>query len=216
MFNPSYISPRPDIEKLIPLSSQNLLDVGCSNGALSESIKRKKPECIVTGIEYCEGMARVAEEKLDKVYIGDANKYLHSPKLTNAKKFDCIIFADILEHLIDPWDALKQATKLLEKEGCIIVSIPNIRHIDTIYNLVVKGRWPYRERGIHDSTHLRFFTRKNMLEMIEGSNLKIEEEQVNYRIIERPHKMNKYSKYFALPIVNKFIAFQYIFRLQRK
>jgi len=94
-------------------------------------------------------------------------KFLFSWKGFAPNYFDCIIFADILEHLKDPLVLLKNATSFLSDGGVIIASIPNIRHHTTIINLLFKGYWPYRERGIHDKTHLRFFTLKNIKEMIE-------------------------------------------------
>ncbi len=81
----------------------------------------------------------------------------------------------------------------MQDRGLIVASIPNVRHYSTIFSLVVRGYWPYRDRGIHDKTHLRFFTLKNIKELFLDANLDIISIVRNYRIIERPHKYNRYA-----------------------
>ena len=207
-FNPSYIGPRDDILTLIPSGAKKILDVGCSVGALGEKIKGKYGAKVV-GIELDKHMAKIAKEKLDRVIIGDVEE-INLVDYLSPNYFDCIIFADILEHLKNPWDILKNTTTFLNNEGIIVASIPNIRHYTTIINLFFKGYWPYRERGIHDETHLRFFTLKNIREMFKKADLKIVRIERSYRIIERPHRCNRFSKYFALPPLKELLTFQYL------
>jgi 2-polyprenyl-3-methyl-5-hydroxy-6-metoxy-1,4-benzoquinol methylase len=212
-YNPSYIGPRPDIERLIPSEAKFILDVGCSTGVLGASVKARTG-AQVFGIELSEDMANEALDRIDKVFVGDAMEIINKGKL-NSYHFDAIIFADVLEHLIDPWATLKAAATHLSSEGTIVASIPNIRHIDTIYNLVIKGYWPYRDRGIHDRTHLRFFTRKNIAELFENAALSIDVIETNYRLVERINEINRFAKFFALPGVKNFLAFQYLIRAHR-
>jgi 2-polyprenyl-3-methyl-5-hydroxy-6-metoxy-1,4-benzoquinol methylase len=209
-FNPSYVSPRPDVEALVPDGVESILDVGCSVGALGAAIKRKHG-CRVFGIELSPAMGSLAREVLDHVYVGDADAGLLSPEIAQSR-FDLIIFADVLEHLQDPWSTLRSAVNLLSPRGSIIVSLPNVRHIDTIWNLLVRGRWPYRERGIHDRTHLRFFTKINAIELVEQAGLKIDRMEIQYRISEAPHRWNRYARRLAIPGVHHFLAFQYVMR----
>jgi len=207
-FNPSYIGSREDVLNLIPNNVRRVLDVGCSIGILGEELKQRFGAEVV-GVELDEQMAKIAKEKLDKVIIGDIEK-INLADYFAPNYFDCIIFADILEHLKDPWGVLKNATSFLSDGGVIVASIPNIRHYTTITNLLFKGYWPYRERGIHDKTHLRFFTLKNIKEMIGDAGLKIVKIKRNYRIIERPHRLNRFSKYCAFPFLKDFLTFQYL------
>ena len=207
-FNPSYIGPRDDIINLVPDSVRKILDVGCSVGSLGEQLKQKFGAEVV-GIEVDEQMAKVAKERLDRVILGDLDK-INLEDYLPPNYFDCIIFADILEHLKNPWDLLKSATSFLSDEGLIIASIPNIRHYATIINLLFWGYWPYRERGIHDKTHLRFFTLKNIKKLFQYADLKITQLKRNYRIIERPHSYNRFSKYFCFPPFREFLVFQYL------
>lgn len=206
--NPSYIGRRDDIVKLIPTGVKKVLDIGCSIGALGESIKRKNG-AEVTGIEVDEEMANIAKEKLDRVVVGDIESINLEDHLA-PNYFDCIMFADVLEHLKDGWKILGRTVNLLEENGVVIASIPNIRHYSTIFSLVFRGIWPYRERGIHDRSHLRFFTLKNIKEMFRDAALEITRIERNYRIIERPHRHNRFSKYFACLLPKDFLTFQFL------
>lgn len=208
-FNPSYTGSRDDILSLIPDNVNRILDIGCSIGILGGQIKQRN-RAEVVGIELDEQMAKLAKEKLDRVIIGDIDNINLKDYLVH-NYFDCIIFADILEHLKNPWDVLKSTTSFLSDDGTVIASIPNIRHYTTIINLLLRGYWPYRERGIHDKTHLRFFTLKNIKTMFQNAGLKIIRMERNYRIIERPHSCNRFSKFFVflLPLKD-FLTFQYL------
>lgn len=209
-FNASYIGQRPDIERLILPNARVVLDVGCSTGTLGAAIKAKTG-AKVFGIELSQQMANVAFNRIDKVFVGDAAEIILQGKMGDLK-FDTIIFSDLLEHLVDPWAVLSEAATYLDSGGAIVASIPNIRHIDTIFNLLVKGNWPYRERGIHDRTHLRFFTRRNVIELFENANLTIDTIEANYRILEKSHRLNRFARLFALPGIKDFFVFQYLVR----
>ena len=208
-FNPSYIGKRNDILGVISGNVNSVLDVGCSIGTLGEKIKQKINKVKVVGIEIDKQMAKVAKEKIDQVIVGDVEEIVLEDKLP-PNYFDCIIFADILEHLKDPWRVLKESVKFLKGRGIVIASLLNVRHYSVILNLLFRGYWPYRERGIHDKTHLRFFTFKNIQELFEQRGLSIFKVVRNYRIIERPHHFNRFSKYFAIPFLRDFFTFQYI------
>lgn len=207
-FHPSYTGKRNDIVNLIPKGVYKVLDIGCSIGTLGKQLKQRN-NAEVIGIESNNEMALEAENNLDKVIIADVEE-LNFSDYFPSDYFDCIILADILEHLRNPWIVLRKIPEILRKNGIVIASIPNVRHYTTIFNLVIKGTWPYRERGIHDRNHLRFFTLKNIKEMFENSGFKINKIERKYRIIEKPHSYNSYSRYFAFSIVKDFLTFKYI------
>jgi len=207
VFNPSYVGSRDDILNIVPDNVNKVLDIGCSIGTVGEQLKQKFGAEVI-GIEFSEQMAKVAKKKLDRVILGDLDKInLEDYLLPNY--FDCIIFADVLEHLKNPWGVLKGATTFLSDEGVVIASIPNIRHYTTIINLLFGGYWPYRERGIHDKNHVRFFTLRNIKELFQNADLSIIKLERNYRIIERPHRFNRFSRYFALSFLKDFLTVQY-------
>jgi len=215
-FNPSYIGSRSDILNLVPPDCQKILDIGCSIGTLGAQIKDSRSDAEVVGIELDKEMAEKATGKLDKVIVGNIEDMVLTDHFKQ-NQFDCIIFGDILEHLVDPWTVLREMTLYLKPDGKVIASMPNVRHYSSIYHLMFKGDWPYRDRGIHDRTHLRFFTKKNILELFHSADLQVSEIFPHYRIFENPfnlnyflRKLNQYSRYFAIPLLRDFLAFQYL------
>ncbi len=208
-FNPSYIGLRNDILELVPENISRVLEIGCSIGITGKELKKRSKNIEVIGIEIDKQMAKVAKSNIDRVIVGDIEQ-INITDYFPLKYFDCIIFADVLEHLKDPWTVLKNTTKHLDENGVVIISIPNIRHYTTILNLIFRGYWPYRERGLHDKTHLRFFTLKNIKELLNYSGLKIDLLKRKYRILEKPHKINRFAKFFAFPILREFLVFQYL------
>jgi 2-polyprenyl-3-methyl-5-hydroxy-6-metoxy-1,4-benzoquinol methylase len=83
-----------------------------------------------------------------------------------------VIFADVLEHMTDPWSALKDWTDRLATGGSVVMSIPNVGHHSALSPLVA-GHWHYEDAGIMDRTHLRFFTRETVLELVAGAGLRV-------------------------------------------
>ena len=81
---------------------------------------------------------------------------------------------------------------LLEPGGTVITSLPSGRHISTLCSLLFAKRWPYRDRGIHDSTHLRFFAQRNLKDLFEGVGLNMKIAKRSLRLIETPHRLNRH------------------------
>ncbi|MFQ3549584.1 MAG: glycosyltransferase, partial [Armatimonadota bacterium] len=156
-----YESPREDIQSAVPLSAKTILDIGCANGGLGASLK-KRQDCEITGIEIVHKAAEIAKTRLDKVYEGDAVQII--PTLPN-NYYDCIILADSLEHIADPVSLLVELRKHLAEDGKIVVSIPNVRHWSVIAGLL-EGRWDYEDAGLLDRTHLKFFTKYSFEKML--------------------------------------------------
>lgn len=212
-YHPSYIGPRNDIIKNIPDNVSKILDIGCSIGTLGKQIKQEN-DVEVIGIEIDKDMASEAHKSLDKVITADVETLCLDTYFPSTY-FDCVILADIIEHLKDPWNLLKNTSSILSDNGLVIACIPNIRHYTTIINLVLKGYWPYRERGIHDRTHLRFFTLRNIKELFQSSGINITKIERKYRLFERPHYYNKYARFLAFPVLREFLTFQYVIVAQK-
>lgn len=167
---------RHDMIQLIPSESRRILEVGCGEGKTGKILREKGFEEIV-GIEINEKYAREGKANYDRLIIGDVEKIALPYEKGH---FDCILYGDVLEHLMDPWQVLENHSVFLKSEGVIICSIPNIRHYRIIKKLVFRGKWEYQESGIMDRTHLRFFTLHSIQEMLEGAGFEIK------RIIRRP------------------------------
>ena len=154
-----YSHERSDLLLMLPprVKLEKVLDVGCGRGATGQYLKNQFEVKEVIGIEVNPEMAQQAQTILDQIIIGDVQK-IDLP--FDQHYFDCIICADVLEHLYDPWSALTRLSKYLKDEGHLLLSVPNVQHWSMIARLLA-GRWDYRDVGILDSTHIRFFTRKS-------------------------------------------------------
>lgn len=158
-----------DVLAVVPRSASRILDLGCSVGALGAAIKAQQKVHVV-GIELVPEYAREAGRRLDRVITGDLAEILS--RSGSIGSFDCIIAADVLEHLVDPWLALRRAVQLLEPDGTVIVSLPNVRYYETFVALL-RGRWPRRPAGIFDATHLRWFTRADAVDLLTQAGLSV-------------------------------------------
>ena len=158
-----YALARPEMLEFIPKNSKIILDVGCGYGHFGKLVKDKL-NSIVWGIELDTLAGEYAKSNLDNVIIGDVFKIIETlPK----QYFDCIVFNDILEHLIDPYTLLVKIKSLLTNSGVIVCSIPNVRYIGNLKRLILNKQWKYEDAGILDKTHLRFFTKKSIIETLE-------------------------------------------------
>jgi 2-polyprenyl-3-methyl-5-hydroxy-6-metoxy-1,4-benzoquinol methylase len=148
---------RPEILALVPDSARRVLDVGCGAGRLGEAIKGRQ-QAEVVGIELNEEAAGLATQRLDQVLVGDVEELALD---FQPGEFDTVICGDILEHLREPERFLRRGRQWLASEGCLIASIPNVRHHSVICSLL-QGNWTYESAGLLDRTHLRFFTRREI------------------------------------------------------
>lgn len=156
-----YSQARLEIFDFIPLNAKSILDIGCGEAVFSAQLKqRNKAE--VWGIEFDVSAADIARKKIDKVLVGDALGII--PGLPD-NYFDCIVFNDVLEHLVDPFKALIEIKNKLKTGGVVVCSIPNIRYFFVLKDLLFKKQWRYEDSGVLDKTHLRFFTKNSILDM---------------------------------------------------
>jgi GT2 family glycosyltransferase/2-polyprenyl-3-methyl-5-hydroxy-6-metoxy-1,4-benzoquinol methylase len=159
---------RPEVLQLVPEDATRILDVGCGTGRLGENIK-KRQNAVVYGVEPQHETAELASTKLDHVWNCTIEEALHE---IADDTLDCIITADVLEHLVDPWSVLKQLQKKLKHGGKIVASIPNVQHW-SIAKQLLEGSWRYETLGLLDSAHIRFFTRRSIYELFCNAGLKI-------------------------------------------
>jgi SAM-dependent methyltransferase len=138
----------------VPSGAGRILEVGCARGRLGHELKRQDQRRHVAGVELDPDAARVAGERLDEVFVLDVQA--ETPPIEPGS-LDCIIFGDVLEHLVDPEDVLRRYRHLLAPDGLALVSVPNIQHFSIVKNLL-RGDFMYQPSGLLDSTHLRFFT----------------------------------------------------------
>lgn len=196
---------RREIWPLLPRHASRALEVGCGAGHTLSLLKKQGLCDWACGIEISPAAAGQAAQRLDKVVQGNI-EVMDLP--VEAGSIDLLLCLDVLEHLIDPWDALKRLSTLLSKSGVLIASIPNVRHFGVLLPLMIRGRWDYLDSGILDRSHLRFFTRDTAIELIKSSGLRVE--QV---IATNPHAGHwKYRllKSLTLSRVQVYFEFQYL------
>jgi O-antigen biosynthesis protein len=146
----------------------HVLDVGCACGGNLMRIRELNPSAQLFGIEICEGAASIA-----KCFGQIENMDIENTEHLEWKDtFDYIILGDILEHLYNPWQVLRKLYGFLKPDGAVVASIPNVMHISVLQHLL-QGQWRYTDAGILDRTHLRFFTKSEIIAMMEGTGLRI-------------------------------------------
>jgi SAM-dependent methyltransferase len=163
------VNERPDIEELVPPHTQALLDVGCGTGRLGGSLKTLGIPRVV-GVELNPRAAAEARAMLDEVVVADIEK---DPLPFADGSFDCIVYGDILEHLVDPWTTLHSQRRLLTPAGAVVVSIPNVAYWRNVLD-ILRGRWEYTASGTLDATHLRFFTWAGIEQLLDQAGYKVE------------------------------------------
>jgi 2-polyprenyl-3-methyl-5-hydroxy-6-metoxy-1,4-benzoquinol methylase len=149
-----------------------VLDVGCSAGSLGRHLAAQG--ATVDGIEYDEVAATEARQWYRRVLVGDVE--LMTIDLQPGT-YDAVVCADIIEHLRDPSALLGRLRPLLEPNGRLVISTPNIANW-SMRLLHLAGRWNYTDRGIMDRTHLRFFTRRTLEALLRQAGYKIIEYDV--------------------------------------
>ena len=199
-----------------------ILDIGCATGYLGKELKKRGHQ--VYGVEISEKAGKEAEKVLNGVIIGDIEE-IDLPFPENY--FDIIICADVLEHLFNPKEVLIKLKKYLKNDGYLIASIPNIANWKIRLELL-KGKFEYKNIGLLDFGHIRFFTYYTAKKMFEETGYKIEYIDFNINLNDFPSVFkwvirailkNKSTMQIWKKITRKFINFfgyQIIFVVSKK
>ena len=165
-------SPRRDLMSLMDFSKAGLrvLEIGCACGVTLREIGARSSSARLYGVELNEKAAEIAApyatilsmdvERLDPSQV--------------AERFDYIVMGDVIEHLQNPWKAIENMRELLAPGGEVIASIPNVGHISNLYE-VLSGNWTYKSMGLLDRTHLRFFTKKEIIKLFQEAQFDIQD-----------------------------------------
>jgi 2-polyprenyl-3-methyl-5-hydroxy-6-metoxy-1,4-benzoquinol methylase len=173
-----------------------VLELGCAHGRMTKYLKEQL-HCNVTIAEIDKEAGTVAAQWADKSFLGeDGNieKGTFFSELNDAgvNNLDYIVFADVLEHLRYPEVVLEKSKHLLSSKGSIWVSIPNVSH-----NAVLIDLWndlfKYREVGLLDNTHLRFFTAQSLGEMVFNCGLRVASAINLKNVVENTEFNNSYD-----------------------
>lgn len=154
--------------KYIPEDSR-VLDVGCSSGNFGHVLVHEK-KCQVTGLDIDKDDIARAKKVLAKAYV----RNVELEPLDDLGKFDVVVFADVLEHLLDPVAALNKVKLLLKPKGRIVFSIPNMAHA-SVRLMLLKGFFEYMPIGVLDRTHVHYYDEVEVKHLFAESKLRISE-----------------------------------------
>ena len=208
-FNKAYTGLRPELVSEVAGANLAILDLGCATGANGRYLLDKGLASNVYGAEYDEAMAAEASKYYHYVAVGD----LDLPATLNGlgdQQYDFIIAGDILEHLNNPWLLLQTLKGLLKPDGKVIISLPNMQHIDVFIHLFLKHTWPINNRGLFDKTHRRNFTIKDMHALTAQAELKIVKVKNMFRYRDDPKSKFPWYGPLLKRLLKRYYTFQYV------
>jgi 2-polyprenyl-3-methyl-5-hydroxy-6-metoxy-1,4-benzoquinol methylase len=154
--------------QFLPSTYSTVLEVGCAEGTFSRHLNASER----WGVESDAESARIAGNALNRVLRGSYDVVAAD---IPDEYFDIVICNDVIEHMRDHDWFFKSIYRKIRKQGFLIGSIPNVRHIRNLFELLILKDWRYREIGILDRTHLRFFTEKSLIRSLTESEFIIEQ-----------------------------------------
>ena len=195
-----FVNARHDVLKMIPSPVERILEIGCGAGCTLSSARKTGLAKHVHGIDIVDfGQGKILDvfqcRDIEKDGLGVDNE-----------QFNVIILADILEHLREPSIILEECIKLIAPGGFLIVSLPNIRYFPILWYILILGDFHYSESGVLDNTHIHFYCKKNMIELLDKSGFKVD--------IIRPALTKKKSivNRVTCQIFEEFLSIQYVFQ----
>ena len=153
--------------------NKRVLEVGCAAGHMTRAFASQSNT--VVGIEIDAVAAERAALTAERVVIADLDVTDLADAVDNPRgddRFDVVTFGDVLEHLRNPLAVLRSARAVLKAEGFVVISVPNVAHADVRLALV-EGRWEYRQFGLMDCTHIRFFTRESLRRLVREAGFHV-------------------------------------------
>jgi len=151
--------------------SKRVLEIGCGPGSITRMLVQQG-RCKVTGLELDMTAIEKAAPFCEVIMQADLNSTEWPRLLADALPFDVVVAADVLEHLYDPWKTLKQMIPFVGPDGCLVISLPHVGHA-AVASCLVNGDFDYRDWGLLDRTHIRFFGLRNIEALFAQADLKI-------------------------------------------
>lgn len=163
-----YSQTRGEVAQFLPARYEKVLEIGCGAGNFRANLDEN---CEYWGVEPVRAVAAEAEKHLTKVLNGTFDEvYEQLPD----DYFDLVICNDVIEHIADTDDFLKNVKAKMTKDSYIVGSIPNVRELNNLIGMLFKKDWEYKEAGILDKTHLKFFTEKSLKKTFKANGFTIE------------------------------------------
>lgn len=166
-----YQQKRAEMLGFLPSQPKRLIDIGCGEGLFGEAVKALYPDCETWGVEPTAEIAARAATRNDRIVQSSLEDAAELPE----GYFDAVVMNDVLEHMLWPETALAIAKRILLPEGKLILSLPNVQFLLNVLDLVVRNDWEYRDSGILDRTHLRFYTTKSATKLLERNGFRVDQ-----------------------------------------
>lgn len=199
---------RRDVFPLIPRGGK-VLDFGGGDGATAAALKASGH---VDSIGVADLVSPDPAHAIDFSFQGDLSRPEALQRIAAEHgPFDTILCLDILEHLVDPWTMVSNLHGLLQPGGCIVASVPNVRHYSVLLPLLA-GHWRYRDAEVLDRTHLRFFTRDTAVELVTSSGLVLEDVIAN----PRGRRRDQWIQRATGGLFSGVMALQYLIRVRNR
>lgn len=180
--------------RIIRLVGKNkkVLEIGAGPGSITKHLVQAG-DCEVTALEIDDDAIKKLSQFTNKIYSANLNEGSWPSLLVEDSPFDVIVAGDVLEHLYEPWNTLSLVKGLLAKEGYIVISLPHVAH-NAIIACLLSEDFQYRDWGLLDRTHIRFFGLKNIQQLFDDADLKIIDAQFVITPPEDSEFSDKWSK----------------------
>jgi 2-polyprenyl-3-methyl-5-hydroxy-6-metoxy-1,4-benzoquinol methylase len=152
---------------------KRVLEVGCGPGSITKILARQG-QCRVTGLEQDLEAIEKAAPYCEAIMQVDLNDVAWTRLFDGTERFDVVVAADVLEHLYDPWRTLREMGSFISPDGYLVISLPHVGHA-AVVSCLINGDFEYRDWGLLDRTHIRFFGLKNIEGLFVEADLKIVE-----------------------------------------
>jgi SAM-dependent methyltransferase len=161
---PAHSSYNEDLLAAMPQGLRKVVEVGCSTGNLARTYLAQNPLCDYQGIEVDTEQADIARQNI-RVRVSDIETFVEED-WKGFQDTDLWVFGDVLEHLVDPWEVLRQIRKVAGPDTRLLICIPNMSHWSVVRRLI-SGNLFYEPAGLLDQTHLRWFTANSITASLE-------------------------------------------------
>lgn len=203
-----YATERPELVSFLrphgPFGT--VLDIGCASGLLGEDLLRAGIVSVCDGIEPNDQAGELARTRLRQVWLGAFESQTENLPWQD---YDLVILADVLEHLVDPWAALRLLHRRSAHSCRLALSVPNLRHYKISMPLLFRGEFRYEDSGIMDRTHLHFFTRGSLEEILRDCGWKV--------LAVGSHMKGRYRRwYMPTRLLEPFVAVQYMLLAEKQ
>ncbi|UYP28923.1 class I SAM-dependent methyltransferase [Pseudomonas sp. Z8(2022)] len=194
---------RMDVISFIDKPAGEVLEIGCGAGGTLSYLKSNGLAQHVVGIDIASSQIEVAlRQGVDEAFVSNLDDL---EEILHGRTFDAILMLDVLEHLVDPWSVLKRISGFLRPGGRAYVSLPNVQSVRVLVPLLM-GQWRYKELGILDKTHLRFFTKRTAVELLRGAGFELE--SVHHKL--ESHTLPRLINFLTLGVFKRYLTVQYI------